>query len=734
MALCGRGFAAAVLKKHTFMPFSRLKVTGLYRPVSVLLISLALSACGGGGSGGGGGGGDSAVNSCVSSARSTFCGTISGLPSGQSVTLDFATSDVGTATLTVSTNGPFIQGLDNPLDITTTWNVLVATQPSAQTTCAVTSGGSNRISSGLKTTSVAGIVVTCSPAAYYTVGGTLSGLNSGAQITLGSFDAVNDVSDNLNLTANGSFIFPAIRGIVEGYGVSIITQPIGQVCTVTNGSGYPLAGDVTAILVTCLDTYSVGGTLSGLNSGAQVTLENNGGDSLNDTANGAFAFATPIVYGGTYKVTVQTQPGQQICTVAGASGTVAGTVSSVQVSCTTIERTLHNFGGGTDGAQPFAGLIMDSSGNLYGTTASGGNGNSGSPGCSTGCGTVFRLAPNGSGGYTESILYAFTDGSDGGFPESGLIEDSSGNLYGTTWGGGTGAGTNCNTPPAGCGVVFKLAPNGSGGYTESVLYAFTGISPGVSDGQNPYASLFLDSAGDLYGTTQGGGAESAGTVFKLTPNGSGGYAESVLYSFTGGSDGGSPMAGLVMDSTGNFYGTTAAGGNAVCMGGCGTVFKLAPSGVGRFTESVLFTFTDGSDGGTPRASLILDGSGNLYSTTSGGGNSYGTVFELTPNGSGGYSESVLHTFNSTDGAYPNAGLILDSAGNLYGTTIKGGASGSGTVFKLVPNGSDGYTESVYYSFSGNDGPLGGVIMDSAGNLFGTTGSSGDGTVFEIYPH
>jgi uncharacterized repeat protein (TIGR03803 family) len=720
-----------------FMAFSRLKVAGLYRSVPALSLAVALSACGGAGAGGDtgvgsnvgvGGGGD--VNSCVSSARSTFCGTVSGLPSGQAIVLDFTTSDAGNTTLTVTANGAFSVGLNTPLDITTTWDVGVRTQPSSQTSCSVTNGGSNLNPEGLKTTSVAGIVITCSAAVYYSVGGTLSGLDSGAQVTLGSFDAVDDASDNLTLTANGTFTFPAIRGVVEGYGVGVVTQPADQTCTVTDGSGYPLDGNVNNVLVTCLDKHSIGGAVTGLISGEQVTLEDNGGDALNVNADGAFAFATRIVEGGTYNVTVQTQPQTQICAVAGAGGTVSGNVTGVQVTCTTIERTVYAFTGGSDGARPFAGLIMDSSGNFYGTTAVGGTVNGS---CSAGCGTVFKLAPDGNGGYNESVLYAFTGGSDGGFPEAGLILDSSGNLYGTTWGGGTGAGTNCNTAPSGCGVVFKLAPSG-GGYVESVLYTFSGVSPGVSDGQNPYASLLMDTAGNLYGTTQGGGADTAGTVFRLTPSG-GAYTESILYSFSGRGDGGGPMAGLIMDSAGNLYGTTATGGSSVCMGGCGTVFRLAPNG-GGYTESVLYAFTDAGDGGTPRGNLIVDGSGNLYSTTEGGGNGYGVVFELTPNGSGGYAESVLHAFNSgTDGAYPVAGLIVDSAGDLYGTTIEGGVGDSGTIFKLVPNGSGGYNESVYFGgLSGNDGPMGGVTMDSAGNVFGTTGSTGNGTVFEVYPH
>lgn len=716
-----------------FMPFLRLKVTALHRLAPVLLLSLALSACGGGGGGNAGDGGvNTNVNSCLSNAGSTFCGTVSGLPSGESIILDLSTSDAGSNSLTLTANGPFSMGLIDPLDITTSWTLGVRIQPSAQTSCSVTSQGNNLNSEGLKTTSVAGIVVTCSPAVYYTVGGLLNGLDSGAQVTLGSLDAADDTGDSLTLTANGTFTFPAIRGAIEGYAVGVTTQPANQVCTVTNGSGYPLVGDVNDILINCVDKYSVGGTLTGLISGGQVTLQDNGGDSLNLTANGPFTFATHIVDGGTYDATLQAQPAQQACTVSDGSGTVSGAVTSVQVSCTTIEHTLYTFTGGNDGLQSFAGMIMDSSGNLYGTTASGGDGHLSNQYCD-GCGTVFRLAPDGSGGYTESILYNFTNSSDGGYPEASLIMDSSGNLYGTTWAGGKGISANCDTAPGGCGTVFELAPNGSGGYTESVLYAFTGITSAGSDGQNPASSLIMDAAGDLYGTTQAGGADSNGIVFELKPNGGGGYTESILYNFTGGSDGGSPTAGLIMDSAGNLYGTTSEGGglSGTCGAiGCGTVFKLAPNG-GAYTESVLYAFTGGNDGAQPRGTLLLDGSGNLYSTAeSGGKGSEGTVFELSPNGSGGYSESVLYAFNFVnDAEIPLAGVIMDSAGNLYGSGIHGGDFGNGAVFKLTPNAAGGgYTESVYYAGAGS---YGGLVMDSAGDVFGTTVA---GPVFDIYPH
>jgi uncharacterized repeat protein (TIGR03803 family) len=272
------------------------------------------------------------------------------------------------------------------------------------------------------------------------------------------------------------------------------------------------------------------------------------------------------------------------------------------------ESVLHAFTGSSDGANPVGRLLMDSQGNLYGTTEFGGSNNTG---------TVFKLSPSG-GGYTESILYSFAAGSDGANPVACLIMDTTGNLYGTTaYGGGSSINSN--------GTVFKLAPNGSGGYTESVLYRFTG----GSDGANPFGGLIMDTAGNLYGTTYyGGGSQNDGDVFKLAPNGSGGYTESVLYSFTGG-DGANSLADLMLDTGGNLYGTTQSGGS----NNSGTVFMLSPNGGGGYTESVLYSFTAGSDGSVPTAGLIMDSTGSLYGTAAysgSGGFGYGTVFEIYP--------------------------------------------------------------------------------------------------------
>ncbi len=355
----------------------------------------------------------------------------------------------------------------------------------------------------------------------------------------------------------------------------------------------------------------------------------------------------------------------------------------------------------------------------------------------------------------ETVLYSFTGtNGDGAQPTAGLIMDSAGNLYGTTQFGGVTSCFSDRIPP-GCGTVFKLDPSGN----ETVLHSFTGTN---GDGANPAASLIMDSAGNLYGTTQFGGVTSCssgsfvppgcGTVFKLDPSGH----ETVLYSFTlTNGDGANPAASLIMDSAGNLYGTTQLGGitsgNCPNSGtnttapppvGCGTVFKLDPSE----HETVLYSFTlTNGDGAQPVAGLIMDSAGNLYGTTPYGGVTSssclvfvtgppippgcGTVFKLDPSG----HETLLHSFTGTngDGAQPVAGLIMDSAGNLYGTV----AASAGTVFRLEPSGH----ETVLHSFTGSpDGedPVAGVIMDSAGNLYGTTyggGSAGDGTVFRLEP-
>jgi len=387
------------------------------------------------------------------------------------------------------------------------------------------------------------------------------------------------------------------------------------------------------------------------------------------------------------------------------------------------ENSLYSFAGGSDPKLPYAGLVFDKAGNLYGTTEFGGTNSQG---------TVFEITPNSSGGWTESVLYNFTGGDDGGQPYGSLVFDSSGNLYGTTNFGGS---TNCNL---GCGTVFELTP-GSGGWTESVLYTFSG----GNDGREPYARLLFDTSGNLYGTTLFGGninsvcSSGCGTVFKLT-HGSSGWTESVLYAFEGEADGASPYDGLAMDPAGNLYGSAYAGGTNAN----GTIFKLTP-GSSSWTESVIHTFAGGYDGTHPYGDLILDATGNLYGTANQGGHQgYGIVFQLQPSTTGRWKEKLLHGFANTPAGNPVAGLVMDTAGNLYGTTMLGAvtstcADGCGALFKLTPSTGGGWTYKVVHDFGqGTDGyhPTGDLILDSTGNLYGTTqagGAQGSGMVFQI---
>ena len=361
-------------------------------------------------------------------------------------------------------------------------------------------------------------------------------------------------------------------------------------------------------------------------------------------------------------------------------------------------QVLHQFNGSSgDGAIPHAGLLEDATGNFYGTTFSGGGGN----GCSggSGCGTVFELASDG----TETVLYRFTGGSDGANPSAELIKGKHGVFYSTTVTGGTGAACG-----GGCGTVFKVTLGG----TEQVVYSFQG----GSDGATP-TGIVADSAGNLYGTSFFGGGSGCsgygcGTVFKVTPDGT----ESVLYRFPDGANGRGPSPGLIFDQLGNLYGT-AGGGGGVC--NCGLIFKIDPSGV----QTVLYAFAGGSgDGNAPAAGLVADAAGNLYGTTEFGGGTgcnglgCGTVFRLAPNG----AEKILHAFTGgTDGEYPLARLIVDKKGNLYGTTSHGGDIGFGTVFRLSVD----KTLTVLHAFGSieQDGanPRAPLIRDGR-YLYGTT--------------
>jgi uncharacterized repeat protein (TIGR03803 family) len=374
-------------------------------------------------------------------------------------------------------------------------------------------------------------------------------------------------------------------------------------------------------------------------------------------------------------------------------------------------QVLYSFRGGTDGASPFSSVVRDGAGNLYGTTTYGGTIGCGNG--STGCGVVFSLDSTGN----ESILHAFTAGTDGESPFGGLALDSSGNLYGTTFLGGSGS---CKGHL--CGTVFKVDSSSN----ETVLYRFTGLS-----GDGPMGGVVRDGVGNLYGTTSYGGFYRFGNVFRLDTA----RRVKALHTFQGGNDGVSPNAGVLRDGAGVLFGTTSIGGTA----GMGTLFKVDSAG----SESVLYSFAGGTDGAYPQSSLIQDAAGNLYGTTLDGGvNSRGTVYRVSAQG----IETVLYSFSGgADGGGPYANLLRDSSGNLYGTAPNGGdlscnpPYGCGVIFKLDATG----RETVLYAFTGgSDGafPYAALIRDSEGNLYGTANSGGDlscnlpfgcGTVFKV---
>ncbi len=381
------------------------------------------------------------------------------------------------------------------------------------------------------------------------------------------------------------------------------------------------------------------------------------------------------------------------------------------------EKVLHSFGGSGDGIDPVAGLVFDTEGNLYGTTSSGG---------ALFNGTVFELKQRGDGTWVDTVLHSFGAGTDGADPHAGLTMDGAGNLYGTTKDGGL----------HGYGTVFEMSRTQGGDWQEKLLHSF---KFSLSQAMYPESGVIMDGAGNLYGTSYYGGIHGYGTVYELSPNNDGGWTERAIHSFNdNGKDGSQPQSGLLFDAEGNLYGTTYMRGIHYE----GAAFQLTPEGNGNWSERVMHSFGGGSDGVQPYAGLISDAAGKLYGTTYYGGiHQTGTVFELSPNGSGGWTERVLHSFDRddrTDGAYPIAPLLVDGNGNLYGTTFNGGIHDEGTVFELSPEENGEWTETVLHSFKndGQDGdyPFGGLIMDGAGNLYGTTGGGGiraSGTVFEI---
>jgi uncharacterized repeat protein (TIGR03803 family) len=393
--------------------------------------------------------------------------------------------------------------------------------------------------------------------------------------------------------------------------------------------------------------------------------------------------------------------------------------SANRVGATPKEKVIHSFSNdGKDGILPYAGLTLDPAGSLYGATVAGGLNDQGS---------VFRLTPT-SRRWTEDVLHSFSYRTDGEGPYAGVTLDRSGNLYGTA----TGGGTYDN------GTVFELTPAPEG-WTLNVLHSFD-----VYHAQ-PFAPVVLDKGGNVYGTTQ------SNTIYKLVRSSGEDWTETTIYGFTGKNDGLDPEAGLTWDRAGNLYGTTRWGGGYYqhCTAGCGTVFKLSPTSGGHWKEQLLHRFNwipgGNNEGLAPYAGVILDSTGNLYGTTAGGGDNKceagcGTVFKLTPLSNGRWKETILHTFHfDQDGYAPFGGLVMDKAGNLYGTTTWGGINNAGSVFKLTPGSNGKWNYSVLHRFSGPDGAqsYAGLIFDKTGkHLYGTTaygGAGGYGVVFEITP-
>jgi hypothetical protein len=389
----------------------------------------------------------------------------------------------------------------------------------------------------------------------------------------------------------------------------------------------------------------------------------------------------------------------------------------------------------TDGLSP-VNFLFDPSGTIYGVSSSGGS----ALGC-TGCGNVYKLVPTSSGPWTQTVLHTFGGPPDAGIPFWGVVEDSSGNLFGATVGNGT---ASCS-----CGAVYELSPNGDGTFTYKVIYSFTD----GADGRGPLG-VVIGPDGNLYGDAQAGGtpacavfSSGCGTIFQLSPPAVEGdpWNETTLYTFTGGRDGLGPQV-PIFDHAGNLYGFASNGGNsnsAYCASllGCGTVFRLSPSSSG-WQFSVLYSFTQSTGANPAQNAPVLDAAGNIYGTNAFGGRSCasfsigcGTIFKIAPTASGPWTFSLLHAFTgNSDGAEPLGALALDASGNVYGTAFNGGSTscgssiGCGTVYKISPAVGGGWQFARIWAFPGavNGGyfPESGVIVDPAGNIFGSTSFGG----------
>jgi hypothetical protein len=424
-----------------------------------------------------------------------------------------------------------------------------------------------------------------------------------------------------------------------------------------------------------------------------------------------------------------------------AAAMIALTMSFVQPGWAASNfKVLYSFpASGTDGIYPAGALAFDKSGNLYGTTSTGGIiKNCPDTPYNLGCGVAFQLAPGSNGHWKETVLHRFQSGSDGAVPNGSLILDSAGNVYGTTQVGGMANQDEC-------GTIFRLTP-GKTGWTETIIYTFCSQA---DDGYFPRAGLIADTTGNLWGTTSSGGRNLGGIVFELTPNAKS-WTSNILWDFclvgTCFAGGANPLAGLIADSAGNLYSTTVMGGNsehycAAFPGGCGVAFKLSRS-KGEWTESVLHAFL-GFEGVEPAAKVTFDDDGNIYGTTGiDGALGYGTVFRLARDEKDGWEYSVLYNFHAGPNG-SNTGVVIDASGNLYGAQTYGGTGGCngfgcGVVYKLTPTTHGVWKYSVVHQFSGlKDGgePSGDLVFGPDGLLYGVAGvgGSGSGVVFAISP-
>lgn len=398
-----------------------------------------------------------------------------------------------------------------------------------------------------------------------------------------------------------------------------------------------------------------------------------------------------------------------------ALGMVAALTSAAWAANTT--QLIYSFSGGNDGEYTDTELVIDGNGNLYGTSVQGGK---------FGGGTVFQLSPS-SSGWTQTVLYNFTGGADGGEPYKGVTLDAQGNLYGTAVTGGSGS---CE---GGCGVVYQLSKSGDA-WTESVIHAFTG----GNDGSGPGSPVAFDKSGNLFGMTPTGGALGFGVVYEMKLNAHGSWNLNVIHTFTGGSDGlGGSASRLLVGASGDLYGVNTVGGAK----GFGNVFEIAPSG-SQWHLKTLYSFQDQPDGASPYGGVILGKDGSLYGTTYyAGANDVGTVYKLT-NANGSWTESVLYSFKGgSDGDSPISTLVADAKGNLYGTTSDGGSPtcGCGTIFRLTPGSAGDWTEKVVYRFPGTPDAgfaYNGMVSDTKGNFYGATvhgGTANDGAIYAFTP-